>query len=337
LYRIILIFTTQFKIFLERLLTNLEIMLNQYKIGHFTSNSAGTGCTVILPPSDNIASACVRGASPGTRELALLAPDKKVSRIDALVLTGGSAFGLGCAQGVMEALAEQNIGYETNYGVVPIVPAAVIFDKNIGNPKAYPTAEDALSALEDAKFNNRSFGSIGAGTGATIGKWMGMKTAMKAGIGIAGLERDGIKVSVLTVVNAVGDVIGYDGKILAGAVSPEGNFYAQNDSLSRWQDSRLGMSANTVLSAVMINAQISKQQAFFIAERAHYGIARRIDPSHTSFDGDVVFVISTPQIEANLDLISNLVVKSVEESIINSVISSKGLFGIRSYEDIKKV
>lgn len=311
-------------------------MLTRFKIGHYTNLTAGTGCTVIVPPSNNIASACVRGASPGTRELALLAPDKKVSSIDALVLTGGSAFGLGCAHGVMEALADRNIGYETKFGVVPIVPAAVIFDKNIGDPNAYPTNSDAIQAFNDAQNNNEAMGSLGAGTGATIGKWMGMESAMKAGIGISSLERDGIKVSVLTVVNAVGDIIGYDGNIIAGAVDQNGNFYARDDSLSRWEASQLGMSANTVLSTVMINAKISKQQAFFLAERAHYGIARRIDPSHTSFDGDVVFVISVPEVEVNIDMVCSIIVKSVEDSIINSVKNSKSLFGIKSYQDIVK-
>ena len=310
-------------------------MFNQFKIGHFTNLQGGTGCTVILPPNGNVASACVRGASPGTRELALLAPDKKISHIDALILTGGSAFGLGCAHGVMETLADQNVGYETKFGVVPIVPTAVIFDKNIGDPNAYPTSKEAVQALRDARFDNRSMGSIGAGTGATIGKWNGMDTSMKAGIGVAELEQDGIKISVLTVVNAVGDIIGYDGKILAGAINPEGKFFARNDSLIRWKESNLGMSANTVLSAVMINAKINKQQAFFLADRAHHGIARRIDPSHTSFDGDVLFVISNPQMEANIDLVSSMIIKSVEESVVNSVINSAGLFGIKAYNDIK--
>jgi L-aminopeptidase/D-esterase-like protein len=166
---------------------------------------------------------------------------------------------------------------------------------------------------------------------------MGMQAAMKAGIGMSQIERNGIKVSVLTVVNAVGDVIGYDGKILAGAVSPKGKFYAEKDSLIRWQESNLGMSSNTVLSAVMTNAIINKQQAYFLADRAHHGIARRIDPSHTSFDGDIVFVMSTPEIEVNIDLLSNLIVKCVEESILNSVINSQSLFDIKSYNDIKDI
>lgn len=311
-------------------------MLNQFKIGHYTDLAGGTGCTVIIPPSNNIASACVRGASPGTRELALLAPDKKVNRIDALILTGGSAFGLGCAHGVMVALADQNIGYETKYGVVPIIPAAVVFDKNIGDPKAYPSNEDAIQALKAAKYNNNAMGCIGAGTGVTIGKWKGMEAAMKTGIGISTSEYNKISVSVLTVVNAVGDVIGYDGNILAGAIDPKGNFYGRADSLSSWQEAKLGMSANTVLSVVMINAKITKQQAFFLAERAHFGIARRVNPSHTSFDGDVVFVISTPEVEVNIDMINTMIVKSIEESIINSVKYSTSLFGIKSYQDIRK-
>ena len=311
-------------------------MLDQFKIGHFTDLKNGTGCTVILPPRENIASACVRGASPGTRELALLAPEKKVSHVDAIVLTGGSAFGLGCAHGVMQALAELNLGYETKFGVVPIVPAAVIFDKNIGNSKAYPKIDDALFAFNHAEFNNGTMGSIGAGTGATIGKWMGLQTAMKAGVGIASIEQNGVKVSAITVVNAVGDVIGFDGKILAGAISPDGLFYASEDSLIRWRDTNLGMSANTVLSTVMMNAGIDKQQAYFLAERAHYGIARRVDPSHTSFDGDVVFVVSKPEVSVSIDLLSSMVVKAVEESIINSVKASKSIFGIKAYRDIIK-
>ncbi len=310
-------------------------MLDQFKIGHYTDLAGGTGCTVIIPPSDNIASACVRGASPGTRELSLLAPDKKVSRIDALVLTGGSAFGLGCAHGVMKALADQNIGYETQYGLVPIVPAAVVFDKNVGDPKAYPTDDNAMQAFKDAIYNNNAMGCIGAGTGATIGKWMGMEAAMKTGIGISTFEFKRISISVITVLNAVGDVIGYDGNIVAGAIDRKDHFYAQTDSLSRWQETKLGLSANTVLSTVMINAKITKQQALYLAEHAHFGIARRIDPSHTSFDGDVVFVISTPDVDVNIDMINSMIIKNIEESIIKSVKYSTSLFGIKSYQDIK--
>lgn len=307
-------------------------MLSKFKIGHYTDVKAGTGCTVILPPSNNVASAYVAGASPGTREIALLAPDKKVSKIDALVLTGGSAFGLGCAHAVMEQLADQNKGYETEYGVVPIVPAAVIFDKNVGDQNAFPKTKHAIQALDAASYNNRVIGSIGAGTGATIGKWMGINTAMKAGIGIADDEHKGIKVSVLTVLNAVGDVINYDGKIIAGAKNAEGRFFAESKMLNQWQETRLGLPPNTVLSAVMINAKISKQQAYTLAQRAHYGIARRINPSHTSFDGDVVFVIAVPEQNAGIDFLAGMVIKTVEQSIINSVIESKSLFGIRAYK-----
>jgi len=138
------------------------------------------------------------------------------------------------------------------------------------------------------------------------------------------------------VMNAVGDVIDYDGKILAGAVTPEGKFFAEQDPLIRWQAAQIGLSANTVLSAVMVNANITKQQAYFLAERAHFGIARRVDPSHTSFDGDVVFVISVPEIIVDMDYLSSLVVKCMEKSVIDSVLSAKSMFGLTSYEDLKK-
>ena len=153
-------------------------MRSMFKIGHYSNIKDGTGCTVIIPPKDNITSAAVKGASPGTRELALLAPDKKISAINALVLSGGSAFGLNAAQGIMEALAEKGEGYYTKYGPVPIVPSAVIFDKNVGDPAAFPSKENAVDALEDATLNNTICGNVGAGTGATVGKWRGIEYAI---------------------------------------------------------------------------------------------------------------------------------------------------------------
>lgn len=311
-------------------------MLSKFKIGHYTNIQAGTGCTVIIAPAGTVASASVRGASPGTRETALLAPDKKISQIHALLLTGGSAFGLGCAQGIMEELAAQNIGYYTEYGVVPIVPAAVIFDKNVGDSNSYPTIENAKEALKNAKYDNRVQGNIGAGTGASVGKWMGLKSAMKAGIGIAEITKDNLKVTVLSVVNAAGDILNRSGQILAGAISPEDRFYAESNPLQRWDKAQIGLAENTVLCAVMVNARLTKQQAYFIAERVHYGIARRVDPSHTSFDGDVSFVMASPEFDCNIDLLASLVINAVEDSIINGVRYAKTLFGLKSVEDLRR-
>lgn len=311
-------------------------MLDLFKIGHYTNLSAATGCTVIIPPQENVAAAAVRGASPGTRELALLQPEKKISQIHALLLTGGSAFGLGGAHGVMERLARQNIGYPTSYGVVPIVPAAVIFDKNIGDSLAYPTAENAAEALEQAQFHNNQTGCVGAGCGATLGKWKGIEHAMKGGLGLADITNGKVKVTALSVVNAVGDVIGFDGKILAGAIDADGQFVASDNPAVRWGKPDVGLAENTVLTLVMTNARLTKQQAYFIAENAHYGIARRIDPSHTSYDGDVAFVIAARQEDCMLDALASMCVLAVERSIINGVTSAHGLFNFKSFNDLKK-
>jgi len=310
-------------------------MLSKIKIGHYTNLDLGTGCTVILPPKENVATASVRGASPGTREIALLSPEKKISTINALVLTGGSAYGLGCAHGVMESLAEHNIGYYTDYGLVPIVPAAVIFDKNIGDSNAYPTDKNAKAALKDSKYNNKTMGNVGAGTGATVGKWMGMQSAMKSGVGISEKVYENVRVTVLTVVNAATDILDKTGKILAGAISPDNHFYAEHDPLIRWKEPKVGLAENTVLCAVMVNAKLTKQQVYYISEHAHYGIARRVDPSHTSYDGDVVFAMSIPEVECNIDLLASMVINTVEESIISGVTAANGLFGLKAVKDLK--
>jgi L-aminopeptidase/D-esterase-like protein len=304
-------------------------MLSVFKIGHFSNEQAGTGCTVILPPESNVASASVRGASPGTRDLALLAPDKKISSIHALVLTGGSAFGLNAAQGIMLSLAAQGIGYQTHYGVVPIVPAAVIFDKNVGKTDAYPTDIDAVSALKNATYKNYAQGNIGAGTGATVGKWQGIDNAMKGGLGIAQNSLNTIKITVLTVVNSVGDIINRDGSALAGAMDRSGQFFASRMPFRTSKKPDMGLAENTVLCAVLMNVKISKSQAFYLAEHAHFGISRRIEPSHTSYDGDVTFVISHPQEEADIDLLCSLMIDTVEQSILNAVKSACTAFGIR--------
>ena len=309
-------------------------MLSKFKIGHYTNIENGTGCTVIIPPEKNVTSAAVRGASPGTRELALLSPERKINNIHALVLTGGSAFGLNSAHGVMEELAAQKIGYQTNYGVVPIIPAAVIFDRNLGNPQAYPGAEHGRQALQSAIYNNEAEGNIGAGCGASVGKWRGMDFAMKSGIGLAHKHYGQIKVTALTVVNAAADILDEEGRLLAGAVDENGKFLAGRNPLARFDRPSVGMAENTVLTALFTNAMVTKQQAHYLAERAHHGIARRVDPSHTSYDGDVAFVIASIQEKADLDLVATMVVAAVEESILKGVRQAQSLFGLKSVREL---
>ena len=309
-------------------------MLDHFKIGHFTDIENGTGCTVIIPPEDNVTSASAKGASPGSREYALLSPKRKIAKINALVLTGGSAFGLNCAHGVMESLAAKNIGYQTNFGIVPIVPAAVIFDKNVGSHDAYPKVKDAQSAFDAAVFQNFEQGNTGAGTGASVGKWRGIDHAMKSGLGIGSAEYKNVRVTAVSVVNAAADVLDERGCILAGAVDADGSFIAEKNKFSRFDRTEAGMAENTVLTAVFTNTIISKQQAYHLAERAHFGIARRVEPSHTSYDGDIAFVISTPQEKADLDLTASMIVAAVEESVMNGVRKAETLYGLKVLRDL---
>ncbi len=307
-------------------------MLAKFKIGHFTDTKNGTGCTVILPPQNVVSSASAMGASPGSREYALLQPDKKIESVNALVLTGGSAYGLSTADGVVQELERQNIGYETSFGVVPIVPAAVIFDLNIGNGKIRPGPKEGKFALKNAHFNNDKSGSIGAGTGATVGKWAGLDCAMKGGLGVAQIQHGDLKACAVLVVNSVGDIIARNGKIIAGAQS-EGQFIAEDNPKKRWGEPILGLAENTVLCAILTNASISKQQANYLAGRAHFGISHRIIPSHTSYDGDIAFIMATKEVETTIDVITAITIEAVEQAILNAIQNANSLFGIPAAKD----
>lgn len=308
-------------------------MLESFKIGHYTDKENGTGCTVILPPNETVCSAYAFGASPGTREYALLQPDKKLESINALLLTGGSAFGLNAASGVVDELERTSIGYQTPWAKVPIVSAAVIFDLNIGNSAVRPGVEQGKIAVTKAIYNNSASGNVGAGTGATVGKWAGLENAMKGGLGIHQAEYGDLKACAVIVLNSVGDILDKNNKIIAGAHTKSG-FLAENNPYRRLGNPLTGENENTVLCAVMTNAIISKQHAHYLAKKAHLGLAKRIMPSHTSFDGDISFVLSEGKVESNIDTISALIIEAVEEAIINAVSSSEKLLGIPSINEM---
>lgn len=308
-------------------------MLNLFKIGHYTDKQNGTGCTVILTPEETVCSAYAFGASPGTREYALLQPDKKLQSINALLLTGGSAFGLAAANGVVEELEKKKQGYQTPWALVPIVPAAVIFDLNVGSASVRPGVEQGKIAVQKAIYNNSASGNVGAGTGATVGKWAGLDKAMKGGLGIHQAQFGDLKVCSLIVLNSVGDILDKSNMIIAGAHNKNG-FLAEKNPYRRLGEPAPGFGENTVLCAVMTNALITKQQAYYLAKRAHFGLAKRIVPSHTSFDGDVSFVLSKGETEVNIDTLSALIIEAVEEAILNAVSSAEKLFDIPSARDL---
>ncbi len=298
-----------------------------FKVGHYTDSANMTGCTVILCPPKTCASAEVRGNSPGSRELALLAPEKSMQEVHAVLLTGGSAFGLAAADGVMHWLSEHDIGYQTPWVKVPIVPAAVVFDLNVASSTIRPGPAEGRKACDAATPDSVEEGNVGAGTGATVGKWAGMETWMKGGVGTAARKVGRLTVAALTVVNAVGDVIGENGAILAGARKGE-EFLAESDPVRVFARGKVLDTSNTTLAVVATNAEISKLQLFKVAQRMHDGLARAITPVHTSYDGDVSFALSHGTVAADLDVVAELAADLVAQSVRRAVRSARTIPGV---------
>ncbi|HEY6952957.1 MAG TPA: P1 family peptidase [Bacteroidota bacterium] len=299
-----------------------------FKVGHYTDLDSLTGCTVILCPPKTRASCEVRGSSPGSRELALLAPDKKMDEINAILLTGGSAFGLAAADGVMRWLQDHDAGYQTPWGKIPLVPAAVIFDLNVGKSNVRPDSAAGIAACKNATSSRVDEGNVGAGTGATVGKWKGIEYCMKGGVGTASKTIGDLVVGSLVVVNAVGDVLDDSGKILAGARSVDGRFFGEIDANREFTRGRVLDRTNTTLAVVATNAEFSKIELFRISQRVHDGFARAVDPVHTSYDGDVSFALSWGSIRADLDFVSSVAASLTAEAIRRAVRASRSIHGI---------
>lgn len=296
-----------------------------FSIGHWSDADARTGCTVILCPPMTVGSGEVRGASPGTREFALLAPDKKMPNVHAVLLTGGSAFGLAAADGVVRALEEMGIGYPTPWAKVPIVPAAVIFDMNVGSATRRPGPEDGYRAVAAASMEDIPEGNVGVGTGATVGKWGGLGGAMKGGFGLATASQGNLIVTAAAAVNAVGDILDENGAVIAGARDPKGGWRAAADpTRTRTRPGQL-LQTNTTLVVIMTNARMSKIEAHRAAQRGHDGLARAIRPVHTSFDGDAVICLASGEEMADFDLIAELGTDAAARAIRNAVKNSAPL------------
>jgi L-aminopeptidase/D-esterase-like protein len=311
-----------------------RIMGKHFKVGHFTDKKNITGCTVILCPQATTASCFISGSAPGSRETALLSPEKKVNEIHALLFTGGSAYGLGAAQGVMNYLEERDKGYKTGFGVVPLVPAAVIYDLNIGNPKARPLPDDAYQACINAVEDFTEQGSVGAGTGATVGKWSGVSGGMKGGLGIASSELRGAWVTALAVVNAVGDIINEKNDVIAGALDNKGRFLARGSNGIRWKETNVGFSENTVICSLLTNVVMTKLECHIFARRAQCGLARAVIPASTSYDGDAIFVLSSGTIKSELELIYEMGTEILRRAIVSAVQHAESLGGYLALKDL---
>ena len=287
-----------------------------WKIGHWTDPDARTGCTVVLPPRGNVCSCDIRGSSPSSRELALLDPDRRLTEVHGVLLTGGSAFGLAAAEGVVSWLEQQRIGYETRVALVPIVPAAVIFDLGAGRPDVRPGPEQGRLACEAAAPGVPTTGRVGAGTGATAGKWAGLEHSVPGGFGFGVAEEGGARAAAVAVVNPVGDVLADDATVLAGTTAPEG----ERRFMSR---PATPLPGNTVLALVAVEGPFDKREVRWLASRGSDGITVAVRPAHTRYDGDVVFALATPAPEgtppADLDLLGPLATQAVAAAVRKAV------------------
>lgn len=300
------------------------------KVGHATDGRGLTGCTVVLCERGAVGGVDVRGAAPGTRETDLLRPMHLVQRAHAVLLTGGSAFGLAAADGVMRFLEERDIGFDAGVAKVPIVPAAVIFDLMVGSATARPTAEMGYAACGSASPGRVEEGNVGAGTGATIGKLLGPASAMKGGVGTWSVTLPGdVVVGALVVVNAFGDVLDdTTGGILAGARDPQSGRFLDTATTLLAIDQAAGFPTHTTLGVVATNAGLTKEEVNTLAQLAHDGLARVISPVHSLYDGDTIFALSTGDARANPLSLGTAAVKAVAEAVKRAVRAAKSVAGI---------
>ena len=312
--------------------------INGFRIGHSQDIEAATGCTVVLCPEGATAGVDVRGGAPGTRETDLLNPINLVDQVHGVILAGGSAYGLDAAGGVMQYLEERGYGFDVQVAKVPIVSSAVLFDVPVGNPSRRPDAAMGYQACVNAKNSSLKIGSVGAGTGATIGKLKGYGRAMKGGIGFSVLQTGDLRVHALIAVNALGDVLDpATGKLVAGLRTSDGKALAGTEEtmMADGTDKKISFSGNTSLGVVMTNARIDKAQATKVASMAHDGLARVVRPCHTMMDGDTIFALGSGAVKADVSLIGIMAAKTIEVAVLNAVTNAEGLAGIPGIKELE--
>lgn len=307
------------------------------RVGHWTNREAATGCTVVLCPEGAVASVDVRGGAPGTRETDLLRAGTLVESVHAVLLSGGSAYGLDAASGVMRWLEERGHGFPVTSGVVPIVPAAILIDLSIGDPKVRPGADAGYAACEAASGGAADEGCVGAGTGATVAKALGIEGALKGGIGSAA-ERaaSGVTVAALIAVNSFGEVVDADsGRVVAGPRGETAGSFASTLEALRARPPLSPFTAslsNSTIGVVATDAPLTKDEAYRMAVMAQTGLTHAIRPAHTPVDGDTIFALATGTNPAETDVLQlgTLAARAVERAIVRAVSEATGLAGVPS-------
>ena len=300
------------------------------EVGHDSDSRRPTGCSVVLARAGAVGGVDVRGAAPGTRETDLLQPGNLVQQVHAVLLSGGSAWGLDAAGGVMRWLEENGIGLDTGHGLVPIVPAAVIFDLGVGDGSIRPDAQAGYRACTAASRSTPAQGNVGAGSGALVGKLMGQPRAMKGGVGTASLSAGGCTVGALVVCNAVGDVLDLaTGRIIAGARTADGRALQDTRAtlLQGHRPQHALAGRNTTIGVIATDALLDKAQAQRLAQVAHDGLARCINPVHTQLDGDTLFALGTGSSGQHADplLLATLAAEVTARAVVNAVHAARGL------------
>jgi L-aminopeptidase/D-esterase-like protein len=310
------------------------------KVGHCQDFEGATGCSVVLCEEGASGGVAVRGGAPGTRETDLLNPMEMVELIHGVVLSGGSAFGLDAAGGVMEYLEEKNVGFDVGVTKVPIVCQAVLFDLIIGSHKVRPNKNMGYEACKNSESNKSdSQGNIGAGTGATVGKVLGPSNAMKGGLGTCTFQVGDLQVGAMVAVNALGDIINpLNGEIIAGVLSDDKSSFLNTEEvmLKQYNVNTNRFNGNTTIGIIATNAKLTKAQANKVSSMSHNGFARTIRPAHTMFDGDTIFTMATNKVIADINVVGFLATRAMEQAVINAITNAEELHGFISYKNLKE-
>ena len=307
------------------------------KVGQYENQEAATGCSVVIVENGATAGVDVRGGGPATRETDLLNPINMVQQIHAVMLSGGSAFGLDAASGAMQYLEEHGVGFDMSVARVPIVCGASLFDLSVGNSHVRPDKEMGYKACQDSENDLIKEGNYGAGCGASVGKLLGFEHAMKGGIGTYGVQVGNVQVAGIVAVNACGNVIDYQTQeILAGVNIDKKCVSASQIILDQMDQLRKLPDGNTTIGCIVTNVKLTKSQCTKIAGISHNGYAKSIDPVHTMSDGDTIFVLSTNEVDGMVDAVGILAVEVISKCIQRAIKKAKSGYGLLAYQDLKK-
>lgn len=307
------------------------------RIGHAQNIEGATGCSVILCEEGAVAGVDVRGGAPGTRETDLLNPINMMEKIHAVLLTGGSAFGLDAAGGIMKYLEEKGVGFDVGVTKVPIVCGAALFDLPIGDYRIRPDKDMGYEACLNTEMKELLEGNVGAGTGATVGKILGPEYLMKGGLGTYTLKVGELMVGAIVAVNCLGDVIDSEkGEIVAGVLSEDKKSFRSTEDImiAKYDNKENLFNGNTTIGAIITNAKLSKAQINKVAAMAHDGYARSIYPVHTMYDGDTIFSMATGKIQSDVNVVGLLAARVMEKAIVKAVKNTTSFLGYKAYRDL---